>query len=338
MVATAAVVDIYLPDECWECILINIRYHRHLNSLSVVSKRFLSITNRVRFFLAIFDGTHPFLSSLFHRFPNLTSLDLTYYIIGDLNNLLHQISLFPLKLTSLIISGKETIPANGLRDFPQNITTLTSLTCSGIQNINSTDLFLIANCFPLLEELDLRNPIRYNNQLLDEVETLPLSFSKLRKVTLSNSYDINDQLFFHLFKNCKLLEEAIMDFCRGVTNAGIVRMIVENSNLEKLNLSNTVVNDETLYVISKSCHGLLHLILQSCADVTEKGVKHVLENCTKLRKIDLYGCDKAHFNDVVSMVLSRPSLRMVITPAANYRLKLSETDREVLSRQRCIVL
>jgi hypothetical protein len=243
-----------------------------------------------------------------------------------------------LKLTSLIISGKETIPANGLRDFSQNITTLTSLTCSGIQNINSTDLFLIANCFPLLEELDLRNPIRYNNQLLDEVETLPLSFSKLRKVTLSNSYDINDQLFFHLFKNCKLLEEAIMDFCRGVTNAGIVRMIVENSNLEKLNLSNTVVNDETLYVISKSCHGLLHLILLSCAHVTEKGVKHVLENCTKLREINLYGCDKAHFNDVVSMVLSRPSLRMVITPAANYRLKLSETDREVLSRQRCIVL
>jgi hypothetical protein len=45
----------YLPDECWECIFIFLNDddndRRYLKSLSIVSKRFLSITNRVRFSL-----------------------------------------------------------------------------------------------------------------------------------------------------------------------------------------------------------------------------------------------------------------------------------------------
>jgi hypothetical protein len=57
--------------------------------------------------------------------------------------------------------------------------------------------------------------------------------------------------------------------------------------LEVLNLSNTKVDDETLYVISKNCCGLLYLSVDDCNDVTEKGVKHVEENCSQLRE---HGC------------------------------------------------
>ncbi|KEH17128.1 RNI superfamily protein [Medicago truncatula] len=56
--------------------------------------------------------------------------------------------------------------------------------------------------------------------------------------------------------------------------------------MEVLNLTFTKVNDETLYVISKSCSGLLHLILEKCSRVTMKGVKHVVNNCTQLREIN----------------------------------------------------
>jgi F-box/leucine-rich repeat protein 2/20 len=54
-------------------------------------------------------------------------------------------------------------------------------------------------------------------------------------------------------------------------------------NLEVLNLSYTKVDDETLYVISKNCCGLLQLLLEVCNGITEEGVNHVLENCTLLR-------------------------------------------------------
>jgi hypothetical protein len=61
--------------------------------------------------------------------------------------------------------------------------------------------------------------------------------------------------------------------------------------LEVLDLSKTDVHDETLYAISKSCPGLLELLLEDCYYVTEKGVKHVVENCKQLRKIEFSDFD-----------------------------------------------
>jgi F-box/leucine-rich repeat protein 2/20 len=61
-------------------------------------------------------------------------------------------------------------------------------------------------------------------------------------------------------------------------------------NLEVLNLSDTKVDDETLYLISKYCCGLFELFLGHCYCFSENGVKHVVENCTKLRKIMVPHC------------------------------------------------
>jgi hypothetical protein len=77
----------------------------------------------------------------------------------DLDKLLCQISNFSLNLTSLVLScsHKPTFPANGLRAISQNIsTTLTSLACSYIGSLHSTDMFLIADCFPNLQVLHLK--------------------------------------------------------------------------------------------------------------------------------------------------------------------------------------
>ena len=73
------------------------------------------------------------------------------------------------------------------------------------------DPFLIADCFPLLKELDLRDPKEINNyhrrSLLDGVEAISLSLSKLLKVTFSRHHYINDQSLLQLINNGKLLEE-----------------------------------------------------------------------------------------------------------------------------------
>jgi len=175
------------------------------------SKQFLSITNSLRLSLTIvWYPTRPFLSRFFQRYPNLTSLDLLFYY-GDLNKLLCQISRFRLNLTSLNLSNKSTIPSNRLQSFSQKISTLTSLKCSNMHSIVNTDLFLIANCFPLLEELDLSNPIRLNDNsnFEDGIEALSLTLLKLHKINLSSHTYMNDQLLFVLFKNCKLFSERL---------------------------------------------------------------------------------------------------------------------------------
>src|SRR4051812_22227897 len=104
--------DFYLPEECWECIFKFL--NENFKSLSVVSKQFLSITNRLRFsFTLLLYPNLPFFLHLFQRFTNLTSIDFSR-VYCDLSTLLHEISRFPLNITSLNLSNRSNFPANGL--------------------------------------------------------------------------------------------------------------------------------------------------------------------------------------------------------------------------------
>ncbi|GAU25638.1 hypothetical protein TSUD_265640 [Trifolium subterraneum] len=238
-----------------------------------------------------------------------------------------------------------------------------------MKSIDSTEI-LIADRFPLLEELDLSYGYPFYKHRTKfpsiVVETISLQLFKLRKVNLSFYDYINDKLLFHLFKNCKLLEEANFSRCRQLTNAGIASALlerptlkslsfhilqdwamlsaftrncpslseirvqhgprvnnVENINsfvfltLEVLNLTNTSVDDNTLHVISKCCCGLLQLILANCRNVTERGVKHVVENCTQLKVINLNHCFKVDAEVAALILHSRPSLIKIIAPPRN---------------------
>lgn len=80
---------LYLLDGCWESIfklLIDTNdndfkdYNHVLKSLSVISKKFLSITRGLRFSLTISKkASLSFFSCDFQRFTNLTSLDFTLF-------------------------------------------------------------------------------------------------------------------------------------------------------------------------------------------------------------------------------------------------------------------
>jgi hypothetical protein len=71
---------------------------------------------------------------------------------------------------------------------------------------------------------------------------------------------------------------------------------------ELLSLSYTKVDNETLYVISKNSPGLLELLRENCDDLTEEGVKRVVENCTQLKKMYFRGC---HLSDEIRGLFSR---------------------------------
>ncbi|KAK2351254.1 F-box/LRR-repeat protein [Trifolium repens] len=159
-IAAAAAVCSHLPVELWERIIKLLDGdNRALKSLSVVSKQFLSITNRIKFSLNVTDQTILFFSIVYQRFPNLTSLSLNLSSeTDDFDALLVQISTFPnlSNIKSLYISNPKTsFPTNGLQALSKNMTNLTSFTCSGIRYIDSGDIFFTTRCFRLLEELDL---------------------------------------------------------------------------------------------------------------------------------------------------------------------------------------
>jgi len=86
---------------------------------------------------------------------------------------------------------------NGLRDFSQNIKTLTSLTCSNIDSLHSSHMFLISYRLPLLVELDLSYPTKFKSyeSFLNGIEALSPLLFQLRKANLTGYYYINNQSF-----------------------------------------------------------------------------------------------------------------------------------------------
>ncbi|KAK2439809.1 F-box/LRR-repeat protein [Trifolium repens] len=373
----------YLPDECWECIFMFLndddRDRRYLKSLSLVSKRFLFLTNRVRLTLKFRHPTVGFISRYFQRFPNLTSLDLSYcFNSTTLNNLLRNISAFPLNITSLNLSN-QIFPSDGLRYFSQNITTLTSLKCSNMLSISNTDLLLIADCFPLLQQLDLSNPaifdyntlsgIHRNTYFREAVEALSLTLSKLQRINLSAHYYMNNRLLFHLFKNCKFLKEAIIFDCYLITINGIALAICERptltslsllrssergcqvivrsitprfvkslaslKGLTSLDLSSLNISDELLSSIAMEGLPLRKLVLRNCTGYSYDGIFRLLSKCPCIQHLDLQYTrfleDNQHLTDQRLVQLSS-FLGHLISINLNHCRKLTESALFALAR------
>lgn len=104
--------------------------------------------------------------------------------------------------------------------------------------------------------------------------------------------------------------------------------------LEVLNLSGSSTDDDALYAISMSCCGLLQLDLENCYDVTEKGVRQVVEKCVKLREINLGGCQNVAGNFVSVVALSRRSLRKITLPPFYHP---NDRERELFLHHGCLV-
>ncbi|KAK2432376.1 F-box/LRR-repeat protein [Trifolium repens] len=336
-----AATKFYLPYDCWKSVFkfLNDRSdddnncRHHFKSLSLVSKQFLSITNTLQSSLNVYNPTHAFLHRFFKRFTNLTSLNLSYFR-GDLDTLLSQISCFRLNLTSLNISNQLVIPRTGLRAFSLKITTLTSLTCSYIRCMTRFDLFLIADFFPLLEELDFSNPETII-LLLHGAEPFSLALFKLRKVNLSGHYYINDQWLRHLFKNCKHLKEVILFDCYELTNADIASFLRERPTLRSLSLNNSLqqlyneeqltshfidslvslkgltcidwshvrISDELLYSIAREGLPLTRLVLHKCTGYSYDGIFSLLSQCQFIQHLDLQEAEFLNDNHVAELSL-----------------------------------
>ncbi|MCH80028.1 F-box/LRR-repeat protein [Trifolium medium] len=318
--------------------------NHYLNSLSLVSKQFFSITNRLLFSLTLYDESPC--GRLFERFTNINSLKLRG---NNIDKLLLQISRSQLKPTSLSIPY---IPANALRTFSQKNTTLTSLKCSKINIL--TDLSLIVECFPLLEELDL-NDASINWQQLDRrylddgIEALSLALIKLRKVNLS-AVPINNQSLFHLFNNCKYLEEVILFWCDEITDVALASALRERPTLRSLSFSTLEptkvfptsqlidslvslkgltclvlpflnISDELLYSIAREGLPLTSLNLRFCTNYSYNGIFYLLSKCQRIKHLNL---EDARFLDDEHVVQLSVFLRDLVSINLSQCCKLKE--------------
>lgn len=176
-------------------------------------------------------------------------------------------SLAEITIECVSIDSESVENAYTFKDFDINLQ-LKSLHFSANSFINDEIIILFASIFP-------------NLQLLD----------------LSYCYYISGKSICQVLSRCSKVTRLHLTKCENVKR---IKMNFLAPQLEVLDLSGTSVNDKTLYEISKSCHGLLRLLLIGCKYITEKGVMRVIEKCRHLKEIYLRCCDKVNVDAIIS--------------------------------------
>jgi F-box/leucine-rich repeat protein 2/20 len=151
-------------------------------------------------------------------------------------------------------------------------------TSIGKKSLESSKSLVDFTSRPQLKYLRLaRNPLLTDENIIMFASIFP----NLQLLDLSGCCGIFEEGIAQVLSLCCNIRHLNLSCCSEVK---LLEMNFEVPKLEVLNLSYTNIDDQTLYVISKSCCGLLQLLLKDCPDVTEKGVEHVVKNCMQLKK------------------------------------------------------
>ncbi|KAK4269449.1 hypothetical protein QN277_022604 [Acacia crassicarpa] len=306
-----------LPRECWELILRSLNHRRDYDSVSLVCTGFYSITRRLHSSLTIYDSSIPFLPRLLFRFPAIKFIDFSNFT-DDLDPVLAQLSKSRLALDSLNISNRKSVPVDGLQKLGSKMrNNLRVLICSGISNLQDSDLVIIADSFPLLEELDIGFPECHPKFTVSDsgLTALTTRLKNLRRFRIGNCFITNVSLH-SLFANCEFLRELALEDCSFISQEGIASAILKRPHLISISLSNvkglrlpiisnfidslrilkslTVfeflnvsVSDELLCSMADADLPLSKFILRKCSAYTYAGISCLLAKCQSVQYLDL---------------------------------------------------
>ncbi|KAF7153327.1 hypothetical protein RHSIM_Rhsim01G0030900 [Rhododendron simsii] len=306
----------HFPDDFWEFIFQKLREddERDLGSISLVSKRFLSISNRAKLSLNVNDETLPLLPNLLRRFLHIRTIVVDTNAHKDIDGLLDQISrsgalnLQAIKFRSRLAKP----PRDGFKALALNKNiknNLKVLDCSRLILMQDSDLVLIADLFPRLEELKIRAYKKITNDDVtagitdDGVDALASKLKDLKEfVFTGNACFITDQSLISLSTNCVKLKTISLDISRSgrhyVTREGIDFVMRHSPNLTSLSLnlwslqpSASSFKIEKAYAIAKN----LHSLTMSQQLFSEKHIRLVAKACPPLKKLRLFGSGGQYF-------------------------------------------
>ncbi|XP_010244792.1 PREDICTED: F-box/LRR-repeat protein 2 [Nelumbo nucifera] len=237
-----------LPEECWESVFNRLDHHQHFEALSLVCKRFLSISNQLRSRLTISNPTiklHRGVSSLLQRFRGIKRIDLVDFH-GDLDRLVREIARSGLKIEVLNMSKQRRVPTRSLEELGAKMRSLRILICSRLCFLQDSDLIAIADSFPSLEELDISYPEQdfgssaeqdsvFPGMVTDAgITVLSSKLSSLQKINISGNHLISDRSLVALSSNCKFLRKIAAFDCSFISQNGIGWLIRHSPNLISL--------------------------------------------------------------------------------------------------------
>lgn len=126
------------------------------------------------------------------------------------------------------------------------------------------------------------------------------SFRNVRSLHFSFFEHVSDTLLFLTGHHCHDLIQINLARCREITDAGVMYLLSECPNLIRLNLSSTLIGDETLVHLVHSCLKLRSLDLEYCDALTSDSIK-ILSLCSCLIELNVQGTHSIQGHDIAKL-------------------------------------
>ncbi|XVF82137.1 hypothetical protein PTKIN_Ptkin16aG0020900 [Pterospermum kingtungense] len=330
-----------LPADCWLSIF-NLLDDDDFQGVSLVCKHFLKISNICKESLEVVHPKVEMLSKHLKRFKHLKKVNLRQFR-GDLDEAISEIVRSNTSLNVLGVLDQYEFKAECLKDLDSNskMKHLKALSYKGYHCLTPTDLELIANSFPNLEQLKFRNSHLYHSESWAESWDRSLPFptvysfdylsSKLKllnKIHIAGQSHICEQSLVALSRNCVFLKAVtICGRNQDVTENGIGLLLRNRPNLEALSLAYIKLNSSQSGISIENSIGhakALTSLKFSDMDVSDMLLNAIAHANLPLKMFGLKFCKKFTVGGLL-MVFSNNLTRLRICGA-----KLTNADMELL--------
>ncbi|KAL6137824.1 hypothetical protein ACLB2K_063113 [Fragaria x ananassa] len=239
---------------------------------------------------------------------------------------------------------------------------LTSLNCCRVGFLHDTDLTLIAESFPMLQELDISYPEQGSSTGSSDrkpisdsgVLSLAMNLKSLRRINLSGNDFITDMSLLHLAKNCVLLTQVVIYECEFITHNGVAKLIRVCGHLNSVlfcgvgkpmiyrlgslslgcpwksskalcvvDFSDTVVPDELLCLVAEACFPMKKIVLSNCVD---NDIFELSKSLGSITYINLSYCHRLTSVTLDTLVRNCRVLNVIIMVGTNAGAEALETD------------
>uniref|UniRef100_A0A1D1XJK7 F-box protein At5g67140 n=2 Tax=Anthurium amnicola TaxID=1678845 RepID=A0A1D1XJK7_9ARAE len=95
----------------------------------------------------------------------------------------------------------------------------------------------------------------------------------------------------------------------GITDKGVIQLVMKTRSLQHLNIGGTFITDESLSAIANNCPHLKAIVLWCCRHVTETGLLMLVTNCCKLESINVWGM-RVPMDCFISLLAISPALQL----------------------------
>ncbi|KAL7091872.1 hypothetical protein ACP275_12G130400 [Erythranthe tilingii] len=248
------------------------------------------------------------LNMLVSAAPSLKSIDISQCPMLTSDGICSLANSLQVVLRELYIDNCHGIDAMSILPALLKLENLEVLSLAGIQTVCDdfvSKLVSIHGC--RMKELVLADCIELTDS---SIKVIGDTCSKLRAIDLSNLCKLTDISIGHLANGCRAIQ--MLKFCRNAFSDEAIAayLDVRGALLNDLSLNNIIqVSNHTALSLARNCRNLRSLDLSWCRNLTNEALGLVVDSCSSLEVLKLFGCTQVtnvfldgHSNSEVKLI------------------------------------